>query len=187
MTADLLAAGRAALIGVVALSVGEKVRVLRTKSAGWHPLIVNSPFRRQHAKELMQLALAADIAVAGLLAFSPYVGGLAFACLVGCYTMVGSRRAEGSHCSCFWGFMNSKSRPAFLARNTIFISIALGVAVSRPRLRLSSALSGLALMLALALIVGAIDRYLAGAPSRPVASSTGTHDAARERGRVSAE
>lgn len=137
---SLAAGAQYSLVVIFVFAALEKVGVLRTHSAGWHPMLLAASWRRRHAAQLVAAALLVDGAAVGLLLASPRIGAVAAITIVAGYTLVAL--AEGDHsaprnCQCFWKFFNSVDSKGLIARNTVLIAFgaAVGLAIPQPSVR----------------------------------------------------
>lgn len=127
--------GRWVLVVMLALAAIEKGASLHSRSAAWHPVMLVSSRRRQHAAKLLTISLVADVAAIALLVFDPKIGALASGALILLYTVAAIRvhgEAGGGDCRCFWKFLNVRTRKGLAARNATLLGLTAGVAIGRP-------------------------------------------------------
>lgn len=112
---------------IFSLAAVEKLNLLRTNAAAWHPIMLASPRRRHNATLLMALGLGADLVVVALLLSQPARGSVVAAILVLGYSIAAMGVPEsvgGSSCRCLWKVMNTWTRSGLLVRNSMFVGLA---------------------------------------------------------------
>ena len=153
------------LIAVFAFSIIEKAATLWTRSAAWHPVMLVSRGRRRHATTLMATALVADAATIVLLGLLPSVGAVTASVLLAAYTVLAlpiPSTGRGT-CRCFWKVLDTRTKPAFLARNAVLAAFTVTVAAQPPsRASVAGVAFGAVLLVGLAALVAGLD-----APFRP--------------------
>lgn len=128
MPEPLVDGARWVLAIVFSLSLAEKLLALRSNSAAWHPVLVQTAWTRRHARVLMSLSFVADLVAVVLLVVVPSLGGVAGAALLLAYTGAAWRLHDATQagpCRCFYGLLNTSNGTAFLLRNTLLFTIAL--------------------------------------------------------------
>lgn len=148
------------LVAVFGLATAEKLDSLLRRSAAWHPVILAGRLRRRFAQPLMLASLMVDCTVVVLLSISPSHGALVAMAAVGIYTLAGLRvplAADG--CRCLWKTLDTSSSVAFVARNLVFVCLAVGVYLFRPDPRIAGAVSAGVLLTAIQVGVRFIDSH----------------------------
>lgn len=160
---SLIEAGQLVLIVLFALSSAEKFRRVASGSAAWHPLVIESAWRRRHARMLFGVACGLDIAAVASIAMVPRIGGPFAAALLVTYTVLSGGHISREGCRCFLAILDARSFTVVVARNSLLLSASAGVAMTAPSptpgaLPAASALVGL-------LWAGSrlADRHLSGA------------------------
>jgi hypothetical protein len=112
------------LLVVFALSSVEKIGVLRSRTAEWHPLMLVTPWRRRHAKLLVASSLVADLAAVALLLIRPGLGSWLTAVLLVTYTVTASRaHYDTGDCQCFWKLLNARTTLGLITRNALLMGL----------------------------------------------------------------
>jgi hypothetical protein len=136
------------VIVALALAGVEKATTLRHHSAAWHPVMLANPMLRRYASVFVAVGLVSDIVVIAALLWRPFVGGVASAALVGCYTISGLRVQVGNHrdCRCFSLLINSSTRGGLLRRNLFLVGLSGVLATVTPRPGVGTAIWSLLLL-----------------------------------------
>lgn len=159
------------VMAIFALSLGERITLLRSKSSRWHPVMLAYPLLRRHAPLWTALALVADAMVLGLMVISPSSGAPMAIALVVAYSLLALHARPGpeGHCRCFWKVLNTATRLALLVRNSVVIGLAVLVVAQPPRLSVSGLALGAIFMVCLMAITRLTDQspQLTHAPDGP--------------------
>lgn len=113
---------------MVLFSLGalEKVTTLHSRAAAWHPIMLMTRFRREHATLLVAISLVADVGALLFLAVWPKVGAPLCIALIVIYSTAGvgmHAKAGDAGCRCFCKFMNTTTRTGLVARNSLFLAL----------------------------------------------------------------
>ncbi len=150
---------RWALVVLFSLAALEKVTTLHSRAAAWHPIMLVSRFRREHASVLVAVSLVADVGALLLLAVRPKVGAALCIALIVIYSTAGvgmHAKAGDAGCRCFWKVMNTSARTGLIARNALLVASAALVLVGAPRV----SMGGLAIGAGLLVLIGSSSRAI---------------------------
>lgn len=135
MFTELVADGaRWAVLVVFVLASVEKVGVLRSRSSEWHPVMLVTQWRRQHARLLIILSLVMDTTAAMLLLVKPPLGLLLAASLLITYTAAAIRAHNGrDDCRCLWKMLNARTTLGLIMRNALLLGLTLLALLRMPQ------------------------------------------------------
>jgi hypothetical protein len=91
---------------VFALSAWEKLRTLKLRTGRWHPMLMPTTWRRNHATQLLIAAAFADFVVVVLGVAGWRAASVIALCLIGAYTVFAQRATFTSGCRCFSGLLD---------------------------------------------------------------------------------
>lgn len=111
--------------GLVVLAVAHKVRILHRGTERYEPVIATRGRLRDHARAVLALAAAAELATAGLLVDRPAAGFSVLAILTLVYAAALRTLPSGAGCNCFGDILETGSRSAAIARNVSIAAVSL--------------------------------------------------------------
>lgn len=136
MNVGAIAYGARALLTVVfILAVIEKVITLQRKSAAWHPVLIVSRWRRNHAPALIDAALMSDLTAVVLLVVTPPAGAVVSIAILLAYTVAAipmHAAPTSSPCRCMWKILDTTTRGGLLLRNALLALLSSTLIVASP-------------------------------------------------------
>ncbi len=130
-------AGRAVAVVLAVLfsaSAFEKVALVRTHAARWHPLVLEWRWMRATAEPLFLASAVLDALVAGSLLLSEWFSAPLAVAAIAMYTAIGVRTpalfAGNRSCRCFGPILDARTRTQFLTRNFALIGAAVWLSIA---------------------------------------------------------
>ena len=118
------------LVALLLLAAGEKLVELLRRTDRWHPLIIQSPFRRRHSALLFAGSALTEVAIAGAIlgGIQPYAGYVAGALILSyswlAVTTPGNRRSKPP-CRCVHRLLDAPTVSALVLRNSLIVILTL--------------------------------------------------------------
>jgi hypothetical protein len=152
---------------VFVLAAVEKVSILRSGSARWHPMMLVSDRRRRHADLLIASSLTAETAVLVTLLVHATWGAIVAVSLIVIYTVAAqpTRRNRDAGCQCLWKILNPTKSSGLIARNAFLLGLSAVVYLVSPRLSLLSILWSVILLLLVG-VVSHVGDWVSAADAR---------------------
>ena len=127
MTSDVGMGCAYAVAIIFTLAAGEKVAVLRARSAAWHPVLLHRRGLRIHAARVVAISIVLDLVCIILMVVRPQMGAALAAGLLIVYS-VAARPAmseSASPCNCLPGLLDAKTAVGLYSRNIAVAVVAL--------------------------------------------------------------